>query len=501
MSESFIHTMPLQISPETAKILLIRLDAGRNLYNAILSESLSRLKKARASQEWISARSLPNEKASERKKLFKCALKNAKFSEYDLHLFVKTIIKSCWIGDHIDSSTAQKTATRAFLAVDGYRKGKRGKPRFKGVNQFKSIEGKSNLAGIRFKDGKIIWQGLSIPLLFDHKDRHGVEAHALLHKVKYVRIVKRRVHGTVRFYAQLVLEGKPLIKKKQILGKGKVGLDIGPSTIAIYGEKADLLQFCPDLKKNQKKIRLIQREMERSRRAANPKKFDSFGKILSNQIPWNFSNKYRSLQIILEEEYRKMASHRKTQHGFLANRILRIGIFIHTEKLSYKSFQRMFGRSVGLRAPGMFLGMLRRKAANAGGNVIEFSTQTTKLSQTCHNCGNQKKKSLNERWHKCSCGISPMQRDLYSAFLAYHVEENKLDRSQAIKAWPGAESLLGQALSRCLQTANGKPLVSSFGIYQRQSGSPAKGRSTQHEVLCSNMEHDEECLCLATRTP
>ena len=482
MSESFIHTFLLQISLSVVRILLIRLEAGRNLYNAVLSECFRRLKKAKASKEWAYAQSLPKEQSAERTKNFRLALRNAKFSEYDLHSHVKTIRKNCWIGDHIGSAIAQKIATRAFLAVNEYRKGKRGKPRFKGAGQFKSIEGKSNVTGIRYKDGMILWDGLSIPLLFDPKDRHGVQAHALLHRIKYVRLIKRRLRGKIRFYAQLILEGKPLIKKKQILGDGKVGLDIGPSTIAVFGKKAELLQFCPDLKKNQKKIRLIQREMDRSRRSTNPGKFAPSGKILQNPIPWHFSHKYQSLKISLEEEYRRMAASRKTQHGSYANQILEIGIYIHTEKLSYKSFQRMFGRSVGLRAPGMFLEIIRRKAANAGGKVIEFNTQATKLSQTCHNCGNQKKKLLSERWHKCSCGIS-MQRDLYSAFLAYHVGENKLDRDQAIKSWSGAESLLEQALSKCCQTASGKPTVSSFGLSpQRQSGSPAKGRSAKHEV-------------------
>jgi hypothetical protein len=86
---------------------------------------------------------------------------------------------------------------------------------------------------------------------------------------------------------------------------------------------------------------------------------------------------------------------------------------IKTEKFKYKAFQRLFGSSVGLRAPGMFVELLKRKAENAGGKVEEVSTYKTKLSQACY-CGKFVKKPLSQRWDKCSCGIVA-QRDLYSA--------------------------------------------------------------------------------------
>jgi hypothetical protein len=43
-----------------------------------------------------------------------------------------------------------------------------------------------------------------------------------------------------------------------------------------------------------------------------------------------------------------------------------VGKTIITEKLSYRAWQKQFGKSVGLRAPGMFLEMLRRTGASHG---------------------------------------------------------------------------------------------------------------------------------------
>jgi hypothetical protein len=113
-------------------------------------------------------------------------------------------------------------------------------------------------------------------------------------------------------------------------------------------------------------------------------------------------------------------------------------------------------------------------AESAGGKVYEMPTHSTKLSQTCQ-CGRVKKKRLSERWHPCECGIEA-QRDLYSAFLAAHVDPatKLLDAGKAQDAWPGAQPLLRAAFEQATQRASGGPLPSSFGATRRQSASPAK---------------------------
>jgi putative transposase len=194
------------------------------------------------------------------------------------------------------------------------------------------------------------------------------------------------------------------------------------------------------------------------------------------------SNKSLAIQLKVTELNRKMQATRKRAHGELANEILRLGKAVKTEKLSYKAFQKMFGKSVGRRAPGMFMEKLRYKAANAGGEVIEFSTRTTALSQRCQ-CGEKHKKTLNERWHDCpKCGVRA-QRDLYSAFLARFVENHRLDTDQAVKAWSGAGILLEQAVSNLKQTTISRVRPASFGFGQSQSGLPVKRESVQHEAL------------------
>jgi putative transposase len=503
----FIHELRIKTNPQQLCILNRRLNMSRQIYNACLGEALKRLKLMRESKLYQQAYKMPKEiekskgkkvKNKDRNASFNEARKVYKFQEYDLHAFVKTLRSESFLEKHIDSSTAQKLATRAFDAVMKYAVGKRGKPRFKSSNRFSSVEGKSNTTGIRWKGGKIVWgKGLSCSVIYDLKDKHGLEHYALSKETKYVRLVKRRIKGQEAWYAQLIQEGLSYQKGKNKLGSSVVGLDIGPSNIAYVGEdKAGLQAFCPEIDDMSKNIKVLQRKMSRMLRLNNPDNFEADrviinsngkekikqGKVKKSVKQWTMSQRYILLRNKLSEMQRKMAAQRKTSHGQLVNKILAIGTEIKTENLSYKGFQKNFGKSIGKRAPGLFIELLRRKAEKAGGEVIEFNTRTTALSQTCQ-CGVKQKKTLKERWHQCNeCGINA-QRDLYSAFLARFVRENQLDSSQALNAWPGADILLEQALSNLKQTTISKAYLASFGLSQRQSCSSAKKGSVINEAL------------------
>ena len=146
-----------------------------------------------------------------------------------------------------------------------------------------------------------------------------------------------------------------------------------------------------------------------------------------------------------------LAAHRKSLHGRLVNQIVAVGNNIRTEKLSYQGWQKRFGKSVGLRAPGMLIDHLRRTVANTGGTLHEVPTRTTKLSQYCHGCHTYTQKPLSQRWHHCACGIGPVQRDLYSAYLAAFLDPANTIPSIAHDEWEGAEARLRAAMERLHQ--------------------------------------------------
>ncbi|MHB1684649.1 MAG: nuclease/transposase family protein [Bacilli bacterium] len=167
--------------------------------------------------------------------------------------------RDTWLGDHLDSHVEQKLASRAFAAVDKVALGKARNVRFKGRRGLHSLEGKNNRACIRWRDDRVLWNGLELPMVKAAR-KDPVIQHGLSSRVKYVRIVRREVHGRTRYYAQLVCEGLPYKKPEHTIGTEKVGLDIGPSTIAVVGEtQASLEQFCEPVARDHKRIRRLQR--------------------------------------------------------------------------------------------------------------------------------------------------------------------------------------------------------------------------------------------------
>lgn len=499
MTDTFIHEIPLQTTPHDEAVLDVRLEAARHLYNGCLRESLKRLDLMRESKAYQSAPTLP--KGNARIAAFTASRKDHGFREYDLHSFAGDTCKACWIGDHLDAFTSQKIASRAFTATEQHAFGGRGRPRFKRRGWLISVEGKSNTSGIRWKDGHVLWSGLKLQPLFDLKDKHGLEVHALSSRVKYLRLVKRTVNCEPRWSVQLVLDGTPHQKEKNTISANTCGLDIGPSTIAAVGEKDALLaQFCEQVIQPWKEIKREQRAQDRSRRATNPDNYNADGTLKLGSRKWHRSERYKKRQERIAECQRKLAATRKKQHGEMCNKVLALGKIIKTEKLSYKAFQKNFGRSVAVRAPGMFIDLLTRKAENAGGSVENQNTRTTKLSQTCI-CGKVEKKPLKLRHHVCSCGTEA-QRDLFSAHLARHCNNHSLDICQAKTAWPAAEPLLRRAMSRLSQTASRGLMPASFGL-RRQSRSPVEDGSTLIEVVDAVAERREpqRDAGLAVRTP
>src|SRR5260221_2319569 len=269
-----------------------------------------------------------------------------------------------------------------------------------------------------------------------------------------------------------------------------MGLDLGPSTLAIVPREGEarLVPLCEELAPDARKKRRLERKLDRQRRANNPQNYDEKGRIKKHgkrRLTWKNSKGYLATRRRLAHHKRKLAAHRKSLHGRLVNEMIRTGNDIRIEKVSYKGWQKQYGKSVGLRAPGMLIEHLRRTVAITGGTLHEFPTRTTKLSQYCHGCKTHAKKSLAQRWHQCACGIGPIQRDLYSAFLAAYLEPPDYLPSSARYHvyWEGAELRLRAALERLYQRAKeGQVLPRSVGISGARARLPQSLATNQQEL-------------------
>jgi hypothetical protein len=259
---------------------------------------------------------------------------------------------------------------------------------------------------------------------------------------------------------QLVVEGHAFVKPKhEEVGKDIIGLDIGPSTLAIVPREgqAGLVTFCEELAPDTRKKRRLQRKMERQRRANNPDNYDEQGRVKKHgksRLRWKESKRYQATRRQHANAERKLAAYRKGLHGNLAHRIAQVGTTINIEKTSFKGWQKQYGRSIGLRAPGLFVAHLRRLVAKTGDTLHEVSAAKTKLSHYCHQCRQYHKKSRSQRWHKCPCGCGPVQRDLYSAFLLACLEPEQTQPSITRHVWEGAEPRLRAVMEELQQRAN-----------------------------------------------
>ncbi len=441
-SPSFVAEIPLITTSSDRAVLAARLESGRQLYNAVLSEGKVRLQLLRDSELYQEAKETPKTDKKRRSIAFQKAREFYRFSDYDLQAFAnQTAIASTWIKANIDANTIQKIATRAFKTVERMMFCKAKRVRFKGKGQFSSLEGKTNKQGIRWTGTSVEWLGLKLTAIITE---YPVILHGLSARVKYVRLIQREINQKTYWFAQFVCEGVAYQKPQNPIGNELVGIDLGVSTVGIVGNSETIwVSLAEELTSKQKQIKRLQRRMDRQRRAGNPNNYNQNGTAKKGKKKWNNSQRYKKTAAKKREMERKQAAHRKSLHGKLVNRTLKLGKNIKAEKVSVKGWQKLFGKSIGFKAPGSFQSELVRKAERAGGQVLLFSTQKTALSQTCL-CGVKQKKSLSQRVHNCSkCGLV-MQRDILSAYLSRYVDPKTetLSIELAKNSWLGMEQSL-----------------------------------------------------------
>jgi hypothetical protein len=384
---TFLLELHLEVNAGQAKRLRAHLEAGRQFYNAILSEGQKRLRQMRADPAWQEARAIPRTEKQQRHAAFSHLRKQYEFSEYSLHEFAKEA-RCSWLAEHLDAVLAQTLASRAYQALNRVCLGKAKRVRFKSRGRgLDSIENKRNDTGLRFvlqtpeagHAGYLVWKEDQFRAIIDWNDpvvKYGID-----HQIKYARLIRRKASSLkatgadcqgYRYFVQLALEGTPYQKPKHGVGRAIVGLDLGPSTIAIVPREGEarLGLLCEELQPDAKEIRRLQRKMDRQRRAANPEHYNEKGRAKKNGkkgLVWKKSQGYEATRRRKAAKERKLAAHRKSLHGHQVYEIVRLGNTIHLEKISYKGWQKRYGKSVGLRAPGMLIDHLRRTVASTGG--------------------------------------------------------------------------------------------------------------------------------------
>ena len=300
-----------------------------------------------------------------------------------------------------------------------------------------------------------------IPVVVKKKDTYA--QHLLTFKICYCRIVRKPFNNGYRYYLQLILN--PEDKQTRMLPnlpKGDVGIDLGPSTVAVSSNKEVILtKLAPDGDKYNERIAILSRKLERLRRLNNPNNYNEDGTIKTpkegEKLYWKRTKKYIKVLLQLKDAYRRRTATTQQQHNILAKKVLSLGCKFITEEdkastwmrkskklaerstrtvtktdkrtgeiKTYYKFKRKkgLGKSVNNHSPGYFMLTLVKKVKQHGGIFETVDTFKYKASQYHHDIQEYIKPKLNERTKLIHNNL--VQRDLYSAFLLMNSKSSEL---------------------------------------------------------------------------
>ncbi len=428
------HVGRIRLDPSVSQSALMvkRGLAEDRVYNACLCEAKKRLALLRTDSDFERAKAMPS--GPKRTALFRKLDKSYEFTERSLMSYGSSLRKS-WIRPLVGAQEAQVEARNAFRTVERWSFGNGGKPKFRSYRKRKvlSAECKDLNGDIKpvLVDGRL-W-GISwtskflIPLAKPQSHSEALEQEriaslVLSGKLRYCRVVSRLINNRWCHEAQLVLDGPAPLR--YLAGQqSMVCIDSGPSMFhVVYDTGSAHIPLAPSIDNIEKRLRVLQRHLDRQHRSGSPKCFDEKDRHIKGACYWkNRSKQAQKTQAQIAEIHRILAARRDSDHGRMANTLIEISSNIRTEDHGMKSWQQGFySRQMQHRAPGSALDRIKRAAERAGGSYNEVDSRLA-LSQVCI-CGKRHKKSLSQRRHTCEEYGLDLDRDMFSAFLMRHVE-------------------------------------------------------------------------------
>jgi putative transposase len=306
--------------------------------------------------------------------------------------------------DALNAQSAQVTLKRVSLAFDAFfrrvreRSDKVGYPRFKSLRRFSGWGYKTHGDGWRLLPGEGMQHG--------RLRLSGVGTVKIRGKARTIGEPKtcEVQHKDGRWYASITVECCP----QRESGPLAAGMDWGVETLATLAlSDGTMLHIDNPRHTRRGLVPLRQAQQALSRKQDGSK------------------NREKARRLVADLHRRVANRRREFLHQTSAWLITLIGLLV-TEGLAIQPMtahggrrKRGLNREILSTAPGLFLQMLAYKAEEAGSGYVEAPTRRLKPSQTCHRCGRQVKKTLDERVHQCPCGVV-CPRDDNSAMVLLH---------------------------------------------------------------------------------
>ena len=318
----------------------------------------------------------------------------------------------------------------------------------------------------------------------------------------YVSLVIREIRGELRIFAHITIEGVAKTKfnkdgtRRHQYGKGFIGCDIGPQSIAYTSKEEvglkNLAERGASIKAREQKEARILRKMDRSRRAVNPENYNADGTIRKGKKTWKKSNRYKKLHSQYRNICRIAAENRHLAINEGVNHMRALGNVFITEPQNAKKLQKRskkterqdkpsiiqkpdgtkqlvykykrkkrFGKSIKNRCPGYFQAQVKATFERTGGVYIEVPV-TYRASQYDHTCNKYIKKALSQRMYELANGAR-VQRDWYSSFLMYCIGTD-LQNISRYKCKRYFDELYAKYLELEQYIINNKIIVMNSGI-------------------------------------
>lgn len=287
----------------------------------------------------------------------------------------------------IHSQVLQEVPKKVEITFERWLKGdsngkKSGRPRFKGVGQYKTFTypqfkrhhfANNKITLSKIGDVKVIVHR-PIPVGFD---------------IKTVSVTQKAdgYYVTLSLDDQTVPTIKPDFNSDNI-----VGIDVGLIDFYVASD-GSRINAPKHLRKAERKLKSAQRRVARRKKGSNRRK-----------------KAIKKLAI----QHKKVADTRKDFHFKTARTLLDKYDVIAVEKLNIKGLVKtQLAKSINDAGWGQFIIILSNKAENAGLKVISVNPNGT--SQECSNCGHKVKKQLSQRMHNCPVCHTSLCRDLNAA--------------------------------------------------------------------------------------
>lgn len=503
-SGRIVVTVPLYANSDFNSFATKLFNVSTVFYNSALNECERRRKAYRSDQNFKNAvdlfekikqesdKEVANKLKKDQNDLFNQAkinsgyyLRSSKHGKDDsIEQWSLSCIKS-WLKEYIDAFLGLTLVKRAFNASE--RKGPKAKGKATKVkrkslkfNPMLSVDAKCQKNAMRWdiEQGCLkITYGLKktrktinvFPLKKFQKDVNLDEKIGIIYSpdidIKYVRLCRKIVRGSWRYFVQLICANEPVVKSGRVLGVGLGCLDLGVQTYAfLCGKEAKIgyLASGIDHLTLQKKVKKLQQKMSRSRFISNPQNYNENGSSKKGRFRWIKTKNYLKLKSRLEDLKRREKEHRKCLHGNLANYLRSKCDVLRLENVNTKAWQAKCGKSLGKKAPGLLMATLKQKFEGTGGRIEMVDTYKTALSKTCI-CG--KRNKIKKRLYSCpDCGYTN-QRDLHAAFMGFMLnDKHKHITAKALKkALIDKESIIRVAVKNLISDCPSNSLESYFG--------------------------------------